>query len=210
MRDFSGILNEVKGLDRADSVAGTDDITYFKRLLENTNKRVNSIRPFFYAIDPLNIQNVTASTTQFYTFPMLDDTTTPAVISTGTAVVNTSVAYFGHLNLYFSPPAAAGTTGTWNIVAELMCPRNNDPAGGNNRVPFTGFDSTINVFTPQTFNSFLIPNINNWAAIDKFNTGDLDRIIFHNFRVRVATGAASTYSGFVWGHFKGYQADLNS
>jgi hypothetical protein len=210
MSVFDEILKEAKQLDRAGSQAAVDDVTYFARLLENTNKRVNSIRPFFYAIDPLSISNAVASTTNFYTFPMLDDTTTPAILSTGTAVVNTTVAYFGHLNLYFSPPAAASTTGTWNIITELMTPRNNDPAGGTNRVPVTGFDSTINTFAPQTFNSFLIPNINNWAAIDKFNTGDLDRIIFHNFRIRVATGAASTYGGFVWGHFKGYQADLNS
>lgn len=210
MQGFEAILKEARALDRAESVAAVDDITYFKRLLENTNKRVNSIRPFFYAIDPLNIVNNTASTTVFYTFPMLDDTTTPAVISTGTAVVNTSLAYFGHLNLYFSPPASGSTTGTWNLVTELMTPRNNDPAGGSNRVPITGFDSTINTFAPQTFNSFLIPNINNWAAIDKFNTGDLDRILFHNFRIRIATGAASTFGGFVWGHFKGYQAYLNS
>lgn len=208
MNGFEQIINEARALDRVESKAGTDDITYFGRLLSNTNKRVNSIRPFFYAIDPLNIQNVTASTTQFYTFPMLDDTTTPAVISTGSAVVNTSIAYFGHLNLYFSPPQSAGTTGTWNIVTELMTPRNNDPSGGSNRVPIIGFDSTINVFTPQTFNSFLIPSVNNWTAFDKFNTGDLDRIVFHNFRIRVATGVTSTYSGFVWGHFKGYQADL--
>jgi hypothetical protein len=209
MAEFDNILKEARLLDRGESVAATDDITYFRRLLENTNKRVNSIRPFHYANEPLLVQNAAPSATQFYSFSMKDDTTTPAVISTGTAVVDTSVAYFGHLNLYYAPPSAALTAGTWTVTTELNIPRNNDPAGGTNRVPITGFDSTINVYTPQTYNSFLFPSLNNWGAIDKFNTGDLDRICFHNFRVRIATGAASNFACYFYVIFKGYQADLS-
>jgi len=210
MKDnFKDILTEARALDRVESSAAVDDVTYFKRILETTNKRVNSIRPFFYGLEPQLITNNTASTTNFYTCPLLDDTTTPLILSTGTAVVNTAYAYFGHLNVYFSPPNAAGTTGTWTTTLELNAPRNNDPAGGTNRTPVIGFDSTINAYTPQTYNANLIPSLNNWAAFDKFNTGDLDRILFHNFRVRVSVGAASTYSGYFWALFKGYQADLS-
>jgi len=211
MSDFSTYLEEAKFIDRGSSVEFGDDYAYFKRLLENTNRRVNSIRPFFYAMSPLTISNAVANSTNFYSFAMLDDTTSPAVLvsTPSTPVVNTSVAYFGHLNVYFSPPQSGSTSGTWVVNMELNSPRNNDPAGGTNRVQVIGFDSTINPFTPQTFNSNNFPSINNWSAIDKFNTGDLDRILFHNFMVKIAVGAVSTYSGFFQVVFKGYQADLS-
>lgn len=207
MNGFENILKEARLLDRGESVAATDDITYFRRLLENTNKKVNSIRPFFYAFPPTTYA-VAGPATIYESFAMLNDTTAYSVSTSGTPVVNTAVAYFGHLNIYIAPPVTGGA-GTWNFNLELSTPRNNDPAGGTNIIPLIGFASSYNTYASDSYTANNIKAFNNWGAIDKFNTGDLDRILFHNFRLRLEAQVASSLTLSFHAIFKGYQADLS-
>lgn len=211
MSIFQSALNEAKQVSRAESLLSDDRYTYIKQVIENTNKRVKSIRPFHYAIPPINYV-YGAGLITYESFPMANDTFSSGAFSINSVSpsVDTSVLYFGHLNLYFFPPTTANTSGTWSVTTELTTPQNNNPSGGFNVLPITAFDSTNNPYTPRAISSLQNPTmLNNWSAIDKFNTGDLDNILFHNFRLRIETAAASGVGVAFHAIFKGYQASLS-
>lgn len=203
---FEQYLKEAKFNQAAQSDTFVEDYARIKRMIENGSRKVEDIRPFHYAIEPQLLSNVAPSTTVFHSFPMIVDTGTTFVNQTGAATVDTSRAFYGHFNYYFSPPISGSTVTPWVMNLEMMTPNNTNNTP--NRVPVLGFDSSLNVYTPQTFNANNVVMYNAWTQFDKGNQGEVKDYLFHNIRVRNSTGALGSLEIYFHFVFTGYQITL--